>query len=103
MCRATEHSQHNLDACVSLLLSWAYYRIPLLRPDGFKTRRFSLVERGDNMLRHYRRMLNGVGILYVDWTSYTDLQLQGVVPPGIAKAKASAAVVCSLLCSAIIE
>ncbi|RYR48177.1 hypothetical protein Ahy_A07g034173 [Arachis hypogaea] len=38
MCRATEHSQCNLDGCVSLLLSWAYHHIPLLWSDGFETR-----------------------------------------------------------------
>ncbi|XP_057730075.1 protein MAIN-LIKE 1-like [Arachis stenosperma] len=91
MCRVTEHSQHNLSGCVSLLLYWAYHHIRLLRPNGFETRRFELVkrwveyhpdnDRGKNMLRHYRRTLNGIGILY---TSYTDLQLQDVVPPGIA-------------------
>ncbi|RYR19327.1 hypothetical protein Ahy_B03g064087 [Arachis hypogaea] len=91
MCRDTEHCQHHLGGCVSLLLSWAYHRVSLLRPDGFETRRFLLVERGENKLRHYKRMLNGIGILY------------SVVPPGIAEAKASAAAVCSLLCFAIVK
>ncbi|RYR20831.1 hypothetical protein Ahy_B03g066072 [Arachis hypogaea] len=114
MCRATEHSQCNLGCCVSLLLSWAYYHIPLLRLDGFETRRFPLVERwveyrsyndrGENKLRHYRRTLNGIDILYViDWMSYADLQLQGVVPPGIVEAEASAAIVCTLLYFAIVK
>ncbi|XP_057719850.1 protein MAIN-LIKE 1-like [Arachis stenosperma] len=45
MCRTMEYDARNLGGYVSLLLSWAYYRIPLLRPDGFDTRRFPLVER----------------------------------------------------------
>ncbi|KAL4371240.1 hypothetical protein AHAS_Ahas06G0146000 [Arachis hypogaea] len=49
--------------------------------------------RGENRLRHYRRTLNGIGIS----------NLQGVVPPGIAEAEASAAVVCSFLCFVIVE
>ncbi|RYR41702.1 hypothetical protein Ahy_A08g038114 [Arachis hypogaea] len=75
MCRVTEHSQHNLSGC-------AYHHIRLLRPNGFETRRFALVkrwveyhpdnDRGKNMLRYYRRTLNGISILY------------DVVPPGIA-------------------
>ncbi|RYR63246.1 hypothetical protein Ahy_A04g021048 [Arachis hypogaea] len=73
MCRAMKHSQRNLGGCISLLLSWAYLHIPLLWPVGFDTRRFLLVERwveyrldnakGEHRLRHYRRMLNGIGIL----------------------------------------
>ncbi|RYQ85876.1 hypothetical protein Ahy_B10g105504 isoform B [Arachis hypogaea] len=59
--------------------------------------------RSENMLRHYRRMLNGIGIINIDWTSYADLQLQGVVSPGIGEAEASAAVVCPLLRFAIVE
>ncbi|RYR12480.1 protein MAIN-LIKE 1-like [Arachis ipaensis] len=38
MCQATEHGQCNLGGCVSLLLSWAYHHIPLVRPDDFDTR-----------------------------------------------------------------
>ncbi|RYR15679.1 hypothetical protein Ahy_B04g072580 [Arachis hypogaea] len=70
MCRATEHGQCNLGGCVSLLLSWAYHRIPLVWPDGFDARRFPLVERwiqyrpdnatGESKLRQYRRTLNGI-------------------------------------------
>ncbi|RYR42128.1 hypothetical protein Ahy_A08g038586 [Arachis hypogaea] len=40
MCRATEHGQRNLGGCVNLMLSWAYHRIPLVRPDGFDARSF---------------------------------------------------------------
>ncbi|XP_025692338.1 protein MAIN-LIKE 1-like [Arachis hypogaea] len=85
MCRAMKHSQRNLGGCISLLLSWAYLHIPLLWPVGFDTRRFLLVERwveyrldnakGEHRLRHYRRMLNGIGILNVDWTPYAGLHL----------------------------
>ncbi|XP_016185808.1 protein MAIN-LIKE 1-like [Arachis ipaensis] len=76
MCHATEYSQYNLGGCVNLLLSWAYHHIPLLRLDGFETRRFPLVKRwieyhpdnakGENRLRHYRLTLNGISILNVD-------------------------------------
>ncbi|QHO57019.1 Serine/threonine protein phosphatase 7 long form isogeny [Arachis hypogaea] len=103
MCRATEHGQRNLGGCVSLMLSWAYHRIPLVRPDGFDACRFSLVERwvqyrpdnatGESRLRQYRRTLNGIEML----------NLVGLVPPAIAEADASAAVVCPLLCFAIVE
>ncbi|KAL4286827.1 hypothetical protein AHAS_Ahas19G0125100 [Arachis hypogaea] len=44
MCRITEHGQRNLGGRVSLMLSWAYHRIPLVWPDGFDARRFSLVD-----------------------------------------------------------
>ncbi|RYR48176.1 hypothetical protein Ahy_A07g034172 [Arachis hypogaea] len=74
------HSRH---------IRWIEYR-----PDNSK---------GENMLRHYRRTLNGIGILYVNWTPYADLHLQGVVPLGIAEVEASSTVVCPLLCFAIIE
>ncbi|KAL4289347.1 hypothetical protein AHAS_Ahas19G0377100 [Arachis hypogaea] len=111
MCRATEHGQRNLGECVSLMLSRAYHRIPLVRPDGFYARRFPLVERwiqywpnnatGESKLRQYRRTLNGIRIL--KWTPYADPQLVGLVPPAIAEADASAAVVCLLLCFTIVE
>ncbi|RYR65148.1 hypothetical protein Ahy_A03g011127 [Arachis hypogaea] len=45
MCRAIERGQCNLGGCVSLMLSWAYHRILLVRPDSFDTCHFSLVER----------------------------------------------------------
>ncbi|RYR29933.1 hypothetical protein Ahy_B01g054602 [Arachis hypogaea] len=113
MCHAMEHGQCNLGGCVSLLLSWAYHHFLLLRPDGFNTRRFSLIERwiqywpdnarGESRLRHYRCTLNGIGMLNVDWMSYANPQLIGKVPPAIAEAEALAALVCLLLCFAIIE
>ncbi|XP_025634379.1 protein MAIN-LIKE 1-like [Arachis hypogaea] len=45
MCQATEHGQRNLGGCVSLMLSWAYHRIPLVQPDGLDACCFPLVER----------------------------------------------------------
>ncbi|RYR75053.1 hypothetical protein Ahy_A02g009759 isoform B [Arachis hypogaea] len=45
MCRAAEHGQRNLEGCVSLMLSWAYHRILLVRSDRFDAHRFPLVER----------------------------------------------------------
>ncbi|RYR25641.1 hypothetical protein Ahy_B02g059498 [Arachis hypogaea] len=113
MCRTTEHNQHNLSGCVGLLLSWAYHHIPLLRMDGFETCQFPLVERwveyrpdnarGESRLRHYRCTLNGIGILNVDWTLYTDPQLHGLVPLGIAKAEALMAIECLLICFTIVK
>ncbi|KAL4316599.1 hypothetical protein AHAS_Ahas15G0301200 [Arachis hypogaea] len=113
MCRTTEHGQRNLGGCVSLMLSWAYHRISLVRPDGFDARRFPLVERwvqyrpdnatDERRLRQYRRTLNGVGMLNIEWTPYADSQLFGLVAPAIAEADASAAVVYPLLCFAIVE
>ncbi|KAL4288007.1 hypothetical protein AHAS_Ahas19G0243100 [Arachis hypogaea] len=44
--------------------------------------------RGESRLRHYRRTQNGIGIL-------------NIIPPAIAEAEASTAVVCPLLCFAI--
>ncbi|KAL4366040.1 hypothetical protein AHAS_Ahas07G0166300 [Arachis hypogaea] len=99
MCRVMEHGQRNLGGYVSLMLSWAYHHIPLVRPNGFDARRFPLVER----LRQYRHTLNGIGMLNVEWTLYADPQLVGHVPPAIAEADASAVVVCPLLCFAIVE
>ncbi|RYR59742.1 hypothetical protein Ahy_A05g025697 [Arachis hypogaea] len=113
MCWATEHGQRNLGGCVSLMLSWAYHRIPLVRPDGFDTRHFHLVERwvqyrldnatGESRLRHYRRTLNGIGMLNVEWTLFADPQLVGLPPPVIDEAEVSATVVCPLLCFTIVE
>ncbi|QHN99081.1 uncharacterized protein DS421_13g394800 [Arachis hypogaea] len=79
MCWATEHGQRNLRGCVSLMLSlglppWVQYR-----PD------------------------NATGEAQVEWTPYADPQLFGLVPPAIAEADASAAVVCPLLYFAIVE
>ncbi|KAL4328535.1 hypothetical protein AHAS_Ahas13G0209800 [Arachis hypogaea] len=48
-------------------------------------------------------MLNGIGMLNVEWIPYADPQLVGLVPPAIAKADVSVAVVCLLLCFAIVE
>ncbi|RYR01955.1 hypothetical protein Ahy_B06g080819 [Arachis hypogaea] len=39
----------------------------------------------------------------VEWTPYADPQLVGLVPPAIVEADALAAVVCPLLCFAIVE
>ncbi|RYQ97310.1 hypothetical protein Ahy_B08g093346 [Arachis hypogaea] len=113
MCHATEHGQRNLGDCISLLLSWAYHYIPLLRPGGFDTHRFPLVERwvqylpnnarGEGRLRHCRRTLNRTGLLNVEWTPYADPQLHGLIPPTTAKAEASGVVVFPLLCFAIVE
>ncbi|MED6158419.1 hypothetical protein PIB30_032620 [Stylosanthes scabra] len=57
---------------MTLLLSWAYHRIPVCRPDRFEQRHFSLVERWigyepprdreETRLRDWRRMLNRLGI-----------------------------------------
>ncbi|RYR68634.1 hypothetical protein Ahy_A03g015115 [Arachis hypogaea] len=58
---------------------------------------------GEHRLRHYRHTLNWIGILNISLTPYADPQLHGPVPPGIAEAEASAAVVCPLLCFAIVE
>ncbi|KAL4321069.1 hypothetical protein AHAS_Ahas14G0073600 [Arachis hypogaea] len=58
---------------------------------------------GESRLRHYRRILNGIGMLNVEWTPYADPQLIGIVPPVIAEAEASWAVVCPLFCFAIVE
>ncbi|RYR78583.1 hypothetical protein Ahy_A01g003417 [Arachis hypogaea] len=106
MCRATEHG-----GCVSLLHSWAYHHILLLRPDDFDTPRFPLVERwvqyrpddarGESRLRHCRRSLNGIGMLNV--MDAVDPQLIGLVPPAIAEAEALAAVMCPLLYFAIVK
>ncbi|RYR10129.1 hypothetical protein Ahy_B05g078599 [Arachis hypogaea] len=60
-------------------------------------------DRGDNRLRTYKSLLNGLGILNVDWTPYADPEIQPIIPPGIAEAEASAAVVFPLLLFAVIE
>ncbi|RYR03237.1 hypothetical protein Ahy_B06g082096 [Arachis hypogaea] len=59
--------------------------------------------RGEGRLRHYRRVLNGFGMFTVEWTLYADPQLEGLVPHVIAEADHTVAVVCPLLCFAIIE
>ncbi|KAL4288376.1 hypothetical protein AHAS_Ahas19G0280000 [Arachis hypogaea] len=82
MCRAMEHGQRNLGGCVQY------------RPDNAI---------GESRMRQYRRTLNRIGMLNVEWTPYADPQLVGLVPPVIAEADASAAVVCPLLCFAIVE
>ncbi|XP_057734469.1 protein MAIN-LIKE 1-like [Arachis stenosperma] len=59
--------------------------------------------RGESKLKHYRRTLNGIEILNVEWTPYADPQLIGLISLAIAEAEALAAVVCPLLCFAINE
>ncbi|MED6173973.1 hypothetical protein PIB30_064636 [Stylosanthes scabra] len=61
---------------MTLLLSWAYHRIPAYRPDGFEQRHFPLAERWigyepprdreETRLRGWRRTLNRLGITDVD-------------------------------------
>ncbi|MED6108229.1 hypothetical protein PIB30_021685 [Stylosanthes scabra] len=71
MCRATHFEAQNLGGCATLLLSWAYYRIGLCRPQGdYDELRFPLIEgwRGyvvgtDSLgprVRMWRMCLNGV-------------------------------------------
>ncbi|RYQ98518.1 hypothetical protein Ahy_B07g086248 [Arachis hypogaea] len=113
MFRATDHGQRNMGGCVSLMLSWAYHHILLVWPDGYDARRFPLVERwvqywsdnatDESRLRQYRHTMNGIGMLNVEGTPYADPQLVGLVPPAIAEADPLAAVICPLLCSAIVE
>ncbi|RYR15104.1 hypothetical protein Ahy_B04g071828 [Arachis hypogaea] len=62
-----------------------------------------LNDRADVRLRQWRHVLNGIGIYNVDWTPYADPLIQGIVPYRIAAVEAFAAVVCPLLCFAIIE
>ncbi|MED6187966.1 hypothetical protein PIB30_081454 [Stylosanthes scabra] len=68
MCRATQWGQRNLVGCMTLLLSWAYHRIPACRPVGFEQRHFPVAERWigyepprdreETRLRDWRRILN---------------------------------------------
>ncbi|QHN84968.1 uncharacterized protein DS421_16g533310 [Arachis hypogaea] len=90
--------QRNWGGCVSLMLSWAYHRIPLVRPDGFDARWFPLVGSVSAEQCHRREQAEAV-----EWTPYADPQLVGLVPPAIVEADALAAVVCPLLCFAIVE
>ncbi|MED6199481.1 hypothetical protein PIB30_076294 [Stylosanthes scabra] len=79
MCRATQWGQRNLGGCMTLLLSWAYHRIPACRPDGFEQRHFPLAERWigyepprdreETRLRGWRGVLNRLGI--ADVTTYS--------------------------------
>ncbi|QHO20243.1 uncharacterized protein DS421_11g336230 [Arachis hypogaea] len=79
----------------SAVLAWLYRQMWIQYwPDN---------ARGESRLRHYRCTLNGIGMLNVDWMSYANPQLIGKVPPAIAEAEALAALVCLLLCFAIIE
>ncbi|RYR42123.1 hypothetical protein Ahy_A08g038580 [Arachis hypogaea] len=78
MCRATDHG-----------CRWVQYR-----PDN---------TRGKGRLRHYRRILNGIRMLYVDWTPYADPYLEGLVLHAFAESDHMVVVVCPLLCFAIIE
>ncbi|MED6200258.1 hypothetical protein PIB30_083324 [Stylosanthes scabra] len=95
MCRATQWGQRNLGGCMTLLLSWAYHRIPACRPDGFEQRHFPLAERWigyepprdreETRLRGWRRVLNRLGIADVVWTPYADLLLQPLIPPWLVQ------------------
>ncbi|RYR63060.1 hypothetical protein Ahy_A04g020848 [Arachis hypogaea] len=59
--------------------------------------------RGEGRLRHYKHVLNGIGMLAVEWTPYADPQLEGLVLHAIAEADHTAVVVCLLLCFPIVE
>ncbi|MED6184339.1 hypothetical protein PIB30_046495 [Stylosanthes scabra] len=87
MCRETHFEEQNLGECATLLLSWAYYRIGVCRPQGdFDELRFPLIERwrgyvvGTDSLgprvRMWRIYLNGVDHTGVNWTSYADPNLE---------------------------
>ncbi|RYR39934.1 hypothetical protein Ahy_A09g045572 [Arachis hypogaea] len=109
--------------CVSLMLSWAYHRISLVRPDDFDARRFPLVERwvqyrsdnatGENRLRQYKCTLYKIGMLdftfvpvaydYLNFVGHLCFVNRFTGPHMLTQADASAAVVCSLLCFAIVE
>ncbi|MED6225657.1 hypothetical protein PIB30_095731 [Stylosanthes scabra] len=98
---------------MTLLLSWAYHRIPACRPDGFEQRHFSLAERWigyepprdreETRLRGWRRTLNRLGITDVVWTPYADPLLQPLIPPWLAQSIGTWHVVCPLLCFPIVE
>ncbi|MED6215472.1 hypothetical protein PIB30_113991, partial [Stylosanthes scabra] len=113
MCRATQWGQRNLGGCMTLLLSWAYHRIPACRPDGFEQRHFPVAERWigyepprdreETRLRGWRRTLNRVGITDVVWTPYADPLLRPLIPPWLAQCIGTWHVVCPLLCFPIVE
>ncbi|QHN98817.1 uncharacterized protein DS421_13g392730 [Arachis hypogaea] len=98
-CAAPRSMMHNLGCCVSHSLGpttvFPYYVRMDLIPVGF---RLWVQYRADNArsegrLRHYRRVLNGIGIL----------ALEGLVPHAIAEADHTEAVVCPQLYFAIVE
>ncbi|MED6207229.1 hypothetical protein PIB30_033823 [Stylosanthes scabra] len=83
MCRGTHWEAQNLGGCATLLLSWAYYRIDVCRPQGdYDELRFPLIERWmgyevgmDSLgprVRMWRMYLNGVDHAMVNWTPYAD-------------------------------
>ncbi|MED6210898.1 hypothetical protein PIB30_068438 [Stylosanthes scabra] len=98
---------------MTLLLSWAYHRIPACRPDGFEQRHFPLAEkwigyepprdREETRLRGWRRILNRLGIADVVWTPYADPLLQPIIPPWLVQSISTCHVVCPLLCFPIVE
>ncbi|XP_057744160.1 serine/threonine-protein phosphatase 7 long form homolog [Arachis stenosperma] len=113
LCRGTCYTQHNMRGCMSLLLSWAYHRIPSCRPQGFDQRRFPLVERWvgyeqrndseEFRLRWWRRLLNNLDIHNVEWTPYADPDIQHILPPIVFEGEESWNAVCPLLCFSIVE
>ncbi|MED6175955.1 hypothetical protein PIB30_083237 [Stylosanthes scabra] len=80
---------------MTLLLSWAYHRIPACRPVGFEQRHFLVAERWigyepprdreETKLRGWRRILNRLGITDVVWTPYADPLLQPIIPPWLVQ------------------
>ncbi|MED6184070.1 hypothetical protein PIB30_043835 [Stylosanthes scabra] len=114
MCRGTHFEAQNLGGCATLLLSWAYYRIGVCRPQGdFDELRFPLIERWRSYVvrtdslgprvRMWRIYLNGVDHAGVNWTPYADPNLEAIVPPDVIAFHPSWALVCPLLCFAIVE
>ncbi|MED6188215.1 hypothetical protein PIB30_083960 [Stylosanthes scabra] len=105
--------QRNLGGCMTLLLSWAYHRIPACRPVGFEQRHFPVVERWigyepprnreETRLRGWRWILNRLGITDVVWTPYADPLLQPVIPPWLVQSIGTWHVACPLLCFPIVE
>ncbi|MED6147377.1 hypothetical protein PIB30_043518 [Stylosanthes scabra] len=80
----------NVSGCATLLLSWAYYRIGVCRPQGdFDELRFPLVERWrgyvvgmdslEPRVRMWRMIFNGVDHAGVNWTPYADPNLEAIV------------------------
>ncbi|MED6172846.1 hypothetical protein PIB30_053732 [Stylosanthes scabra] len=72
----THWEAQNLGGCATLLLSWAYYRIGLCRPQGdYDELRFPLIER-------WRGYVVGTDSLgqRVNWTPYADPRVEAIVP-----------------------
>ncbi|KAH1055185.1 hypothetical protein J1N35_033250 [Gossypium stocksii] len=89
MCGATVPNKAKIEGCLSLLQSWARYRLPFLRPRVNHPHKFPLITRWNHSasyvgiltsLEDIRLLLDQWLEAQFQWTPYEDLAIRAVIP-----------------------